>query len=517
MKTPCSVLLWLLPGIVAGVVFAAERDPQPRRYFGIQVVDDQTGRGVPLVELSTVHHTRYYTDSNGRVAFCEPGLMGQKVFFNVRSHGYEFPKDGFGFRGKTLSVEEGGRAELRIKRLNIAERLYRVTGVGIYADSVLLGEPVPIQQPLINAQVAGQDSVMAVPWREKIYWFWGDTNRPRYPLGQFHVSGATSLPPGRGGLDPGLGIDLDYFADREGFSRPMCPMPGPHPVWIEGLCIVRDSAGAEHMVARYTKMKSLGEMLEHGLALFDQKTQTFAKHVQFGLAQTWQCPRGQAVAMEDGGTDYRLFATPLATVRVKAELETVARQSSYEAFTCLEPGSRWDKNTARVARDAQGRPAWAWRPDTAPVGQAEERELVAAGKIQSDEARYQVRDVDTGKPVRLHNGSIRYNAYRRRWVMIAVQTGGSESFLGEVWFAEAEGPTGPWLATKKIVTHQKYTIYNPVHHAFLDQEGGRLIHFEGTYANTFSGNPDATPRYDYNQSMYRLDLADPRLAPPKER
>ena len=39
----------------------------------------------------------------------------------------------------------------------------------------------------------------------------------------------------------------------------------------------------------------------------------------------------------------------------------------------------------------------------------------------------------------------------------------------------------------------------------------RLVYFEGTYVTTFSGNPVATPRYDYNQIMYRLDLADPRL------
>ena len=45
----------------------------PGRYFQIQVVDDRSGRGVPLVELRTVHGTRYYTDSNGLVAFCEPG------------------------------------------------------------------------------------------------------------------------------------------------------------------------------------------------------------------------------------------------------------------------------------------------------------------------------------------------------------------------------------------------------------------------------------------------------------
>ena len=30
----------------------------------------------------------------------------------------------------------------------------------------------------------------------------------------------------------------------------------------------------------------------------------------------------------------------------------------------------------------------------------------------------------------------------------------------------------------------------------------------------FSGNPDQTPRYNYNQIMYKLDLADSRLVLP---
>jgi hypothetical protein len=38
-----------------------------------------------------------------------------------------------------------------------------------------------------------------------------------------------------------------------------------------------------------------------------------------------------------------------------------------------------------------------------------------------------------------------------------------------------------------------------------------VIYFEGTYASTFSRKEDPTPRYDYNQVMYRLDLSDPRL------
>src|SRR5207249_2428033 len=113
------------------------------KYFKIQVVDDQTNRGVPLVELSTTADVSYFTDSNGIVAFYDPALMGQPVFFHVKSHGYEFPKDGFGYRGTMLNVREGRSVTLKIHRINIAERLYRITGEGIYRDSVLLGEKTP--------------------------------------------------------------------------------------------------------------------------------------------------------------------------------------------------------------------------------------------------------------------------------------------------------------------------------------------------------------------------------------
>ena len=49
---------------------------------------------------------------------------------------------------------------------------------------------------------------------------------------------------------------------------------------------------------------------------------------------------------------------------------------------------------------------------------------------------------------------------------------------------------------------------------FLDRDGGRVIYLEGSYVNTFSGNPHPTPYYEYNQIMYRLDLSDPRLKLP---
>src|SRR5215831_710468 len=163
--------------------------------FAIEVVNDQTGRGVPLVELTTTSNVTYITDSAGIVAFDEPGLMNQTVFFHIKSHGYEFPKDGFGYRGKALAIAQGGKAELKIKRINIAERLYRMTGAGIYRDSLLVGRAVAVRQPVLNGQVLGSDSVVNAVYHGKIYWFWGDTNRPSYPLGNFNVPGAVSLLP----------------------------------------------------------------------------------------------------------------------------------------------------------------------------------------------------------------------------------------------------------------------------------------------------------------------------------
>ena len=197
---------------------------EPSSYFAIEVVDEQTGRGVPMVELQATYGTRYYTDSAGLVAFYEPGLMGKRIFFAVSAHGYEFAKDGFGIRGVALEVKPGGTAKLKIKRRNIAERLYRITGAGIYRDSVLLGREPPIAEPLLNAEVTGQDSILTALYRDKVFWFYGDTGRLSYALGNFAMSGATSEPPEK--IDPNVGINLRYFVAKDGFSRADGPYEG---------------------------------------------------------------------------------------------------------------------------------------------------------------------------------------------------------------------------------------------------------------------------------------------------
>jgi hypothetical protein len=498
-----SVAGWLAACARCPAADAAPTAPQP---FGVEVVDEATGRGVPLVSLKTTYGVTYLTDSAGRVAFAEPGLLGQRVFFSVQSAGYEFPKDGFGYAGVALETRPGGSATLKLKRVNVAERLYRLTGASIYRDTMLLGGRAPVREPLLNGQVVGQDSTQAAVYRGRIHWFWGDTTPLKYPLGNFHTSGAVSELPGKGGLDPAAGVDFRYFTDTNGFCRAVAKLPGEGIVWLDGLLVVPDASGSERLAAHYSRRKSLETQLEHGLAVWDEAAERFEKVRAFPDADSWRCPQGQPVRVKAEGRDDFYFLLPDRAVRVPAQWSAVQDSARYEAFTCAAPAG----NKEAVDRDAAGAVRWTWRTNAPPVSQADERRWLKAGALRAGEARYQFRDVANGQTVEMHAGSVRWNEYRRRWVWIGVQQGGT-SFLGEVWYAEAASPTGPWGKARKIVTHDRYSFYNPVQHAFFDQAGGRFVYFEGTYAQTFSGNPVATPWYDYNQILYRLDLASAEL------
>lgn len=474
-------------------------------YFVIKVVDEETGRGVPLIELQTVNNIRLYTDSAGIVAFNEPGLMDQSVYFHISGHGYEYPKDGFGFRGKRLSPRAGESVTLKIKRVNIAQRLYRVTGAGIYRDSILAGQSVSTQRPVLNGQVLGSDSVVNAVYKGKIHWFWGDTNQPSYPLGNFHVPGAVSRLPRDGGLDPEQGVDLEYFVDETGFAKPMAKMPGPGPTWITGLVAWGDEPVDQQMFAAYVKIAPPLKVYERGLAKYNDDKNEFEKLVEFDLDAPLY-PNGHPFEHGDQTGRYIYFGDPFPTVRVHSSPQAIQDLSQYETYTCLRQGSRQD--SIEIERE-NGKPKFSWKTDTIPYTPELQTRLIRQGHLEPESALFQLTD-DDGKFVEMHRGSVRWNEYRQRWIMIATQINGS-SLLGEVWYAEAEDLVGPWRGARKIASHDKYSFYNPKQHAMLDKEGGREIFFEGTYTHTFSGNPDQTPRYDYNQIMYKLDLSDPRL------
>lgn len=472
----------------------------PNDYFAIEVLDEATGRGVPLVELKTVNSSSWWTDSNGIVAFNEPGLMDIEVYFHIASPGYEYPKDNFKNRGIKLIPRRGGHSEIRIKRVNIAERLYRITGQGIYRDSILTGRKVPLKQPVLDGQVMGQDTVIVTPYKGKLYWFWGDTDRPSYPLGNFGASGATSEWPGRGGLDPARGVDLTYFVNDSGFAKAMCPLPKGGLHWIESVMNVRDESGAERLVARMANVPGLARATDWHLLVFNDQKQVFESIKDWDIHENHVSAHPFPARV--GNTNYQYI---FPNYRVPANLESLADLNRYESFTCVSGSGKLDGNLSKVDRDSAGHVRYSWKAGADPHY---EGQLIRAGLLKPEESWHYLLDYESGKPLRRQLESVAWNEFRHRWIAFFADKS------GEAWFAEADTPLGPWGYGRRIVTHGDYNFYNLAYHPFFDQNEGRIAYFEGTYTAAFSDAKQKTPRYDYNQIMYRLALDDPRLTLP---
>jgi hypothetical protein len=428
-----------LPLALAVAVAAAA----PSDYFVVKVTDDVTGRGVPLIELKLSQQVKYYTDSAGIAAIHEPSFEGRESFIAVSGHGYECHRncDTPLGRGINVVVKAGGRAAIRVHRAMIAERLYRLTGEGIYRDSALAGLPVPIREPLMNnGQVLGQDTAVAVPYGGKIFWIWGDTILPAGFIGS--VTAATSELPGSGGLDPSVGVNYSYFTDSSGLAKPMLPLKRDGLVWIEGLFTVNDPTGRERLLATYTRQAGLKPASECGVATYEDARRQFVPWFQYACLKESHTS-SHPVRFRDGAREY------------------------WYLYPWLRVENRWD-----AVRDAAH-----W----------ERREIKLPPNI---------------------NGisSIAWNEYRERFVAIFDKE-------GKVWYAEADRPEGPYGTPVEIIHHDHYNFYNTLLHPFFDQEGGRVIYLEGTYTQAFSDAKEVTPRYDYNQVMYRLQLNDPRLKP----
>lgn len=456
-------------------------------HFGIRIVDQATGRGIPLVELRSVNEIRYVTDNAGWIAFQEPGMMDRDMSWTISGPGIEADADGFGFRCLRAVATPGKTITHRVKYTNIATRVGRLTGQGLYRDSELLQQPCPLPQ-LTKQGVVGQDSVQAVLYQNKQFWLWGDTSVAQYPLGNFHTTCAWVEPD----ADPERGISFAYLSEPQEPTklRRMMPSEKPGAIWIFGLLTIREG-NRERMFGGFSRQQKLDTILEKGVAEFDDKTGIFRKVSDVDVKDHWHSPQGHAVLHEG----YYYFTGPFAHTRVAATAKTVIDPSQYEAFQ-YNPKSQ----------------QWQWRKNGEPTTQQQESQWLQEEGMTTDAARYQLRDMQ-GKAIRMHGASIQWNAWRNRWILLGVQSGDKDdpSSLGEVWYAESSSITGPWKRAIKVASHPRYTFYNPVQHAFLQREGGKILYFEGTYTKQFSGNSEATMRYDYNQLMYRLDLSDPRL------
>jgi hypothetical protein len=431
------VLLFCL----SGMVFAVE----PCR---IDVVDAEDGWAVPLVELRTVHGVRFVSDNAGVIAFDLPELMGVETYFFVSGHGYEVTKDGFGYRGVKLVPTAGGQLTVTVDRRNLAKRLGRLTGAGIFAESQKLG----MEMDWKDSGVLGCDSVQMAVHRGKLFWAWGDTNLPGYPLGIFDTSSATTELKPLVKFEPPLKVAFDYFRDEKGKPRGVADMPGDGPTWLIGYVSLPDKAGKSRLCAHYVKIKPPLEVYEAGLCVWDDGTAKFERLKELPHDALGSQPTGHPTVHE--GWVY--FGDPFPHLKCAATFEA------------------WSDPASWVKLDAQ-------------------KMVIPKGG---------------GDEIEAHRGSIMWSAYRKKWVSVFTRKGGEASFLGEIWYAEADALAGPWKDAVKVLTHDNYSFYNPrLHPEFAEAESPFLV-FEGTYTQTFADRPVATARWDYNQVMYRLDFEE---------
>ncbi|WP_146576322.1 DUF4185 domain-containing protein [Neorhodopirellula pilleata] len=428
----------------------------PTPTFRVEVVDDSNGWPVPLVELETTHHLRYVSDNAGVITIDAPELFGVSTWFHVRGHGYGVDADGFGYQGVRLKPTAGESITVRVKRKLPAKRIGRLTGGGLFAESQKLGE----RSDWREQRIFGCDSVQNAVLNERLFWIWGDTTLANYPLGRFHSIGATTPRQPLSSLHPPLSLRYNYFTDADGVPDNLAKLAGSGPTWLFGLVTLPDDQQQDQMGATYSKIKDGLTEYEKGLCIWNQDARRFDP-----LKVVWRqselqsrpppMPHGHAILWTDPeGIRWALFGDPFPSIRCRA---------TWEDWSSPER----------------------WQPVAAPPA---------------------ITAKDSGTTVVPHRGAIAWNDYRGRWVAVFTQKDGDSSSLGEIWYTESSSPLGPWSSAIKIVTHDRYTFYNPQLHPDWVPDGSPILLFEGTYTNTFSGNPTATPRYDYNQILYRLDL-----------
>lgn len=485
--------------------------PGPAQCFAVRATDSVTGRGVPLVRFVTGSDA-YESDSQGYVAYCDPDVIGKSVTFAVTSDGYALASGG----SVTFTATAGGAANVPLVRQLPGQRLYRATGQGIFRDSALLDRAMPTAHPNLDGLVMGQDTPVTIASGGTLYWFWGDTVRPAYPLGNFDTSGATSSLPADGGLSPDLGVDTTYYVDGNGFSRGMIDTTGDPlftsgtsaPVWIGQTVQVMDGSGQPHVFGKYYVAASKDPW--SALTEFDPSTAKFEFVTDYPPNAT--LPAGRGIVVRSPSGSYAYWSNPLRFPATVAGAEDLA---GYEVFSPYQGTGA----SATLAHNADGTLAYAWRAGGTLVTQA----ALGAANVAADQALDgHLTDVVAGGNVQVANGpgaslfgsSAMWNDSRKRFSEIVQQEYGA-SFLGESWYAEADAPLGPWVYARKVVTHAQsgMTFYNPDIVPELSEAGGRVLFFDATYTKTYT-SLSPTPRYDYNEMMYRVDLDDPEMALP---
>lgn len=473
-------------------------------YYAIKVIDSATGRGVPQVDLVMTDGRRYTTDSGGTVAFNRNGYMNTPDVFVVETYGYRLASG----TSVTLTPVLGQSGTISLNRSQIAERMYRETGVNRWSQTVAVGGTSPINYPGVGApgNVFGQDSGLTAVYKGKLYEFWGDTGRDLNNdakddggvAGKYRTTGGIMDLPANGGLDPNAGENINYILNSDGTLKEMFPsangFAGPL-VWASSPMVTLDANGNEKLVMGYANVSGLSSS-GGGFAVFNDATQQFQPVSTFS-ANALVKPGQNAYLTSFNGVSYYVIPAGNSFIRVRNTYADITNINSYEVYTPLKPGSNLPSDTflgishivsaSDINYDANGKVVWTWSPNTTILNGFDYDNLNRNGLVPFAQNPFQFKDIDTGNVISFSTSAITYNDYLKAWTFIGQQWFGSSAF-GEVWFAQAKTLTGPWTWVRKVQTSTRpnvndpYTFYNVIQHPYYSRDG-RYLYYEGTNTN----------------------------------
>ena len=502
---------------------ASAYNQQPHHgYYRIKLVDVETGKGVPLVMLRTNNYVQMVSDSAGNIAFYEPGMMDTPVWFSVLTDGYELALnqgDNFYFydapydSGVVLTPTADGSTIIYLSRKQVAQRLYRLTGAGLYRDSYLTNAlediPATCKSPLLDAHsgVTGQDTVMTAVYKNKVIWMWGDTVCPISArqnncnsYGMYTV-GATSpvltssttrtASCSKAQLPPDLhyyGVDSDKDTLDNGTHFPhMSPMAAFPPLndntWIADLIVLNRGEVTESLYANYYKNPGDGESTANGttpitgICKWNDTSSSW-----FEIGDIWPTNNfldgGHTIQLLGPNERHDGYVYFNSGYRVLAKEEYIIDYRSYEQFK----DGKWVKPSSNS--DIGG----------------------------------------TGNDSGVNIASIEWNDYLQQYIMIAEG--------GIIRMGFSSNLTGPWNNLITVGTHSMSgtSCYNLIQLPHMDCDDSSVIHFACTYTSMWSDSihtPDkpstwtsclfglnnkvncapVTPRYEYNNLIYAVDLS----------
>jgi len=481
-----NILVTLL---VVVVLVSSSSSSSSSRHIRIDVVDDKTGHGVPLVMLTTNFYTRYFSDSAGRVAI-ENDLENQNVWFSVLTDGYDLnvertkgavqygsPYDA----GIVVNLTNDEEHVVYMKRNQIARRAYRLTGQGLYRDSVLTNASIPdsarnraMIDPLSG--VTGQDTLQVVNYQNAVWYFFGDTVCPRSArqnncdsTGMYTV-GAVSSTIEKARTDPPT---FEYIAVG-GSPTPIAPLyPLEQNTWTAAMFTSSDE---KDMYAAY--FKNPGDGASPSEARQGMMIWNGTQMVELG--NEW--PR-----------DTTLSLNGAHTIQVLSPKDMASGMNDFA----------WFVNGAVSSR---------------------------VRRTRNDVANYSAFEkLDPPKSPSYSCNTVNWNTYAQKYLCLGDnKVGNNESFGGTVplTIAWSDSLLGPYVNATVILDHGRtgMSCYNGLHLPHMDQDQFVTVActFTAMWSNTnrtpnlwstclfgqnsHQGCARVVPRYEYNNIVSKVDL-----------